>query len=201
MSQSQGSLNVEESNNYWIENPGSLTRQERVWAGRQTWLEEAGYMLRPRYRPDWAPSWTNTKKWYYDCEDGPVNPVRLNFTLANDFILSGRSQAGHTALDAVCISDGSLVMLKYVTPNDYAEVEISQLLSSEPLSSDPRNHCNPLLETLRLPEPDDGTLLVSPMLRKFNDPPFLTIGEAVAFFTQIFEVYVRRVILTLNSCK
>ena len=27
----------------------------------QKWLEEKGYMLRPRYRPGWVPSWENGK--------------------------------------------------------------------------------------------------------------------------------------------
>lgn len=49
---------------------GGLSKHERVWRARQAWLEERGYMLRPRYRPDWKPSWLGTKKHYSDCEDG-----------------------------------------------------------------------------------------------------------------------------------
>jgi len=50
--------------------PGMLKEGEYYWRDRQKWLEERGYMLRPRYRPGWKPSWEGTKKWYSDCEDG-----------------------------------------------------------------------------------------------------------------------------------
>lgn len=73
---SEESLNTEESDRRWLENPGILTRHERVWRSRQQWLEEHGYMLRSRYKPGWVPSWKGTKKWYEDCDDGPINPVR-----------------------------------------------------------------------------------------------------------------------------
>lgn len=35
---------------------------------------------------------------------------------------------------------------------------------------------------------DALVLLVTPLLRKFDNPRFETFGEAVAFFTQIFSV-------------
>lgn len=38
-----------------IQNP--LTRREIEWRDRQVWLESCGYMLRPRFRPGWIPSW------------------------------------------------------------------------------------------------------------------------------------------------
>lgn len=77
---SQESLALEEERRRWLKNPGILSRQERVWRSRQKWLEERGYMLRSRYKEDWVPSWTGTKKWFDDCEDGQGNPVRLNYT-------------------------------------------------------------------------------------------------------------------------
>lgn len=79
-------------------------------------------------------------------------------------------------------------MLKRVTADNLSEVEIIRYLSSEPLASDPRNHCNPLLDVLPLPDPQDGVLVVTQMLRPFDDPRFETFGEAVAFFSQIFVV-------------
>lgn len=35
-----------------------LTDAECWWRDHQNWLAERGYMLRPRYRPGWVPSWT-----------------------------------------------------------------------------------------------------------------------------------------------
>ncbi|KAK7448444.1 hypothetical protein VKT23_013706 [Stygiomarasmius scandens] len=36
---------------------GDLTAAEAFWRDHSTWLEERGYHLRPRYQPDWKPSW------------------------------------------------------------------------------------------------------------------------------------------------
>ena len=60
------------------EQQGGLWKHERVWRGRQPWLAERGYMLRPRYRLGWKPSWLGTKKHHSDCEDGQrtfVGPI------------------------------------------------------------------------------------------------------------------------------
>lgn len=50
--------------------PGDLDEHEIWWAERQEALEVIGYMLRPRYRPGWIPSWRGTDKFYLDAEDG-----------------------------------------------------------------------------------------------------------------------------------
>ncbi len=34
-----------------------LAPPELAWRDRQTYLESRGYLLRPRYRPGWIPSW------------------------------------------------------------------------------------------------------------------------------------------------
>jgi hypothetical protein len=34
-----------------------LNNAEVFWRDRQKWFEKCGYMLRPRYAPDWKPSW------------------------------------------------------------------------------------------------------------------------------------------------
>ena len=69
------------------------------------------------------------------------------------------------------------------------ERKIIEHLSSPSLKADPRNHTVELLDVLRLPLSGQSTL-VMPLLRRFNDPPFETVGEAVEFFRQIFEVCV-----------
>ena len=68
------------------------------------------------------------------------------------------------------------------------EAEIGQYLSSETLISDPCNHCVPLLDVLQDPEDEDIQLLVMPMLQMCITPSFGTVGEAVEFFRQAFEV-------------
>jgi hypothetical protein len=58
----------------FLDNPrgrgGGLGDREIWWAEHQVALEHAGYMLRPRYRPGWQPSWVGTGKFHRDFEDG-----------------------------------------------------------------------------------------------------------------------------------
>ena len=103
---------------------------------------------------------------------------------AADIIL----QSGYI-LDAVCISDNSLVALKLVDGEcNTHEVEISQYLSSEPLCSNPRNHLVPILDVFSVPDEPSLTIMVLPLLWACNDPSWQTVGEVLSFIRQIFEV-------------
>jgi hypothetical protein len=53
-----------------------LDISETWWRDHQEWLEGHGYMLRPRYRPGWTPSWIITKKASIFSEDAPSMMVR-----------------------------------------------------------------------------------------------------------------------------
>ena len=68
------------------------------------------------------------------------------------------------------------------------EADIGKFFSTEPLASDPRNMCVPILATLQPPDDEDIQLLVMPLLRQYDSPRFDTFGEAIHFFTQIFTV-------------
>jgi hypothetical protein len=48
----------------------SLNSLEVFWRDHFTWFREQGYQLRPRYAPDWIPSWKGTNKFLMECEDG-----------------------------------------------------------------------------------------------------------------------------------
>jgi hypothetical protein len=62
--------------NYHVDRElGAINAIEAWWVERQEALEPAGYMLRPRYRADWKPSWEGTKKLYFRCEDGQIKVV------------------------------------------------------------------------------------------------------------------------------
>jgi hypothetical protein len=54
---------------------GELSEPELWWSQHYHWLKDNGYLLRPRYAPDWTPSWQGTKKSWVLCEDGCVAPV------------------------------------------------------------------------------------------------------------------------------
>jgi hypothetical protein len=55
--------------------PGQLSSYEVVWRDRQPFLESKGYMLRPRLRPGWTPSWLATGKSRLYFEDSARLPV------------------------------------------------------------------------------------------------------------------------------
>jgi len=91
-------------------------------------------------------------------------------------------------LDATRISNGTFVMLKIVERSDHPfEADIGTFFSTDPLASQPSNHCVPIYDVLQVPEDEDIIILVMPLLRMYDDPRFDTFGEAVAFFKQIFE--------------
>lgn len=90
-------------------------------------------------------------------------------------------------MDATRISDGRLVVLKRLLPEEGPhELQINRLFSTEPLASNPQNHCARLLDVIELP--GDQPIMVHPMLRHHYDPPIRTIGEFVTFFGQICKV-------------
>ncbi|KAI0081936.1 hypothetical protein K474DRAFT_1768164 [Panus rudis PR-1116 ss-1] len=151
--------------------PGGFRPTEVFWRDHQQWLEQKGYMLRPRYHPGWVPSWEKqrSKKSPYSFEDAQES---LNADL----------------LDAIRMSDNEVVMLKKVSVERHPyEVEIGRSFSSEPLVSHPKNHCASLLDVLQVPDDSDKVILVMPLLANYDSPRFKTIGEAVEFFRQIIE--------------
>ncbi|KDQ59039.1 hypothetical protein JAAARDRAFT_154270 [Jaapia argillacea MUCL 33604] len=146
-----------------------LLPYEEFWRDHYVWLQSRGYGLRPRYNPEWIPSWRGNKKLWFICEDGREFPFRQ-------------------IIDATRTSDGTMVALKKLSKRDHPyEVEIIQFLTSEPLASDPKNHCVPLYEVLQVPDEEDLVILVMPFARRFNNPRFDTFGEAISCFQQIFE--------------
>jgi hypothetical protein len=176
----------------WISNPleghepGELGDMEKWWVERQKALELAGYMLRPRYHPDWQPSWTGTKKYFLDCEDGQHQKVSVCTSL---FRNCPDNPQRRLIMDATRISDGKTVILKRLLEKEGPyELQINRLFSSDPLVSNPRNHCARLLDVIELP--NDPPIMVHSHLRPFFDPPFNTFGEFVVFFGHICEVCV-----------
>jgi hypothetical protein len=96
--------------------PVKLDRLEGFWAKHQKWFEGCGYMLRPRYMPDWTPSWLATDKHgkvverdsWLSCEDSrslTVSGIRhfdsaINLTTRIYVSLETRSGMQHAFLTA-----------------------------------------------------------------------------------------------------
>lgn len=56
---------------------GELAEYEKPWRDRYEFLRSHGYVLRPRYRPGWTPSWHKSGHFPQSCEDYMVAPVRV----------------------------------------------------------------------------------------------------------------------------
>ena len=167
---------------------GTLVKSEEWWRDRYYEIEANGYTLRPRYHPRWEPSWIKAGKDFYTVEDGQATTVRVLLCSSVSWLKgSSKSQA---VMDAVRVRDGLPVMLKRVLPDDGPhEFMITRHFSSRELANPPHNHCIPLLDVIELQHTEHQKLMVTPLLRPFNQPPMQTFGEFVAFFTQICEVW------------
>ncbi|KAI8971014.1 kinase-like protein [Trametes punicea] len=142
----------------------SLLPSEVWWRDRQHYLLEAGYILRPRYWPNWRPSWLGTDLNPMFCEDSIM-------------------QANYQVLDARRIPENDVVAIKSFR-KDGQELHIIQLLSAIP---DPQNHTVPFIEVLDDPFDHELSLMVMPYLRPCNDPDFNTVGDAITFIDQTLE--------------
>jgi hypothetical protein len=56
---------------------GTLVMTERWWRDHYDAISELGYNLRPRYHPQWQPSWVNLGKDFFSVEDGQPSIVRV----------------------------------------------------------------------------------------------------------------------------
>lgn len=81
---------------------------------------------------------------------------------------------------------------------DSQEVAIAKLFTSPELSSDPFNHCVPILDHFQ--DTKDHTLdyIVMPFLRKFDDPEFYSINEVTDFIRQVLEVSFTHIMSQVN---
>lgn len=64
-----------------------LSAEELFWRDIQPFLLERGYRLRPRYAPDWSPSWVGTDINPVYCEDSRVTLVRLS-SASSHFVMT-----------------------------------------------------------------------------------------------------------------
>ena len=167
---------------------GKLDDHEIFWRDRQPWLQERGYVLRPRYQKDWKPSWVGTEKAFWAFEDGQSSVVCPCFARMYESHFDASLQLG-TVLDATREVDGLRVTLKTVDTSVHPyEAEIGQHLMSKPLGRDPRNHCVRIIEVLQDPLDPRKKIIVMPLLKLFYRPSFTTVGEVVAFLKQAIEV-------------
>ncbi|TDL21677.1 hypothetical protein BD410DRAFT_724031 [Rickenella mellea] len=143
-----------------------LNTAELWWRDRGDVLKQHGYMLRPRYRVGWKPSWLDTGDNVMDAEDGVNISVRT--------------------MDATRISDGSLVMLKKVSRLT-SEISIAQYLSEPEIRRCPENHCVPVLDRFPAEADPNIDIIVMPFLFRLNEPRFEAVDQVLDFIRQTLD--------------
>ncbi|VDB85840.1 unnamed protein product [Peniophora sp. CBMAI 1063] len=141
---------------------------ELAWRDRQVFLQSRGYMLRPRLRPGWVPSWRTTGKSIFNSEDSFALPERQHL------------------VDATRIDDGKLVYIKRVKTRDQ-ESTILMLLNAPELRDDPRNHAVPILDHFQDDVDPSISYIVMPFLRPLDRPPPERVSDCIDFVTQYLE--------------
>ncbi|TEB29036.1 hypothetical protein FA13DRAFT_1690318 [Coprinellus micaceus] len=146
-----------------------LTSGEEAWKELYTFFLDAGYRLRSRYEPGWKPSWLEVSAKSKYPEDA-VKPFTPNITHATH------------------LKTGQYVVIKRIeSDEDSTELDVMAFLTAEERAGDPRNHCVRALGILDHPSDPQVQFVILPLLRKFDDPPFETIGEVVDFVGQVLE--------------
>ena len=164
---------------------GKINEIEVNWRDRYMFLLSQGYRLRPRYHPDWSPSWLGTSLKPWDCEDAIEHFVSSRCSLSWHRFTIFNSQ-GEMVIDA-CRKDAQIVCLKR-TLRKSDEVEIGRRLSPDASKPDSKNHCVEILDIFLDPFSPDTYYIATPLMRPYDDPEFTTIGEVVDFVTQVLEV-------------
>lgn len=166
-----------------------LSDEELYWKDREDFLESHGYMLRPRYRKDWVPSWRGKpREEILLAEDAFVLYVRISHNRTGNRSVNDRlSQFRFNVMDATRISDGALVYVKRIS-TDSEELAILSYLNSGEIRQDPRNHCIPLLDVLHDPFMPGKSMIVMPFARYIDSPGMERVEDILDCVDQILEV-------------
>ncbi|KAJ7652088.1 hypothetical protein DFH06DRAFT_995717 [Mycena polygramma] len=135
---------------------------EVFWRDHFHHILQHGYELRPRYRPDWVPSW----KTWGDAE-----------------VLGWPMSARGVVNDARRCTDNVRVAMKRVGLQ-----ELATLRHLHSLPPSPDNHTVPLLDVIPLEDPQK-VLIVMPLLRCFHPgrPSFERLDEAIRALLEIMK--------------
>ncbi|EJD41431.1 hypothetical protein AURDEDRAFT_138671 [Auricularia subglabra TFB-10046 SS5] len=147
-----------------------LDPMEIFWRDLQPYLLSKGYKLRPKYAPGWTPPWVGTDIYPHLFEETIINPLPW-------------------VVDAQREEDGMIVAIKWAPAMAHTrnEVDVLQFVSTPDMLADPRNHCNPLLDSFPNPNDPNGVLIVTPWLFDFYSLPIFYVNELVDFMLQLFE--------------
>ncbi|KAF8166987.1 hypothetical protein BJ912DRAFT_797366, partial [Pholiota molesta] len=149
--------------------PPSLSPSEKLWRDRYGFLNQKGYQLRPRYQPGWSPTRYGNGRHHHSGED---------------YIMQILPQV----LDAIRREDGLVVCMKMIQdPKKLKQIQITEYFSSRRMTSDSRNHVIPFYDTFADSFSPHIQYMVTPLLRRFDDPEFMMVCDVVDFVSQVLE--------------
>ncbi|KAF9019836.1 hypothetical protein BDZ89DRAFT_1020489 [Hymenopellis radicata] len=142
--------------------------EDGYWVQHQPFLEQSGYNLRSKFRPDYQ--WPKLSE-----KERRRHPDTVPHS--NPFIM-----------DATRAHDGKPVMLKWLSSQrSPKELEIAIFFSAPERKDDPQNHCVPVWDVLQSPFDQESQIIVMPRLYPIDQPKFDTVGEAIDAIRQTFE--------------
>ncbi|KAF9018054.1 hypothetical protein BDZ89DRAFT_1074291, partial [Hymenopellis radicata] len=155
-----------------LADPFGRYAHEMSWVAIQPFLESRGYRLRPRFHPDWEPSWL---------QKGLTRQEAFRLRLEDSLIILSVADL----VDAIA-PNGCKVVLKRVVKGSNEEMMSLRLNSLD--KEDPFNHLIPLLDTIDLPN-GEQVILVTPLLRglSIDDPSFHCREEVIEYARQLLE--------------
>ncbi|KAI9458229.1 kinase-like domain-containing protein [Boletus coccyginus] len=142
-----------------------LYKEEIFWRDRYHFFRDKGYILRPRYHPEWQASWRFE-----------ANPIHALF---EDSIMQWKGSLLDATVEGENRKDVFIKRVDFTThPNEF---KIASRLGSSESCKEKTNHCVPILAIF----PDNWDpryqYIVMPVLRPFNQPNFTSFGEVVDF--------------------
>ncbi|PPQ84370.1 hypothetical protein CVT24_009456, partial [Panaeolus cyanescens] len=133
------------------------------------WFMSKGYGLRKRYQPDWIASWKINPQLFWLAQEDFAHYVIDNI------------------MDGVHTATGERVVFKKVK-KEGNEVEMVRLLTSPPLVEESQKYIIRIIEIIHdIPDDEDHSLVVMPLLQKLNHPEFETVGECVDCALQMLK--------------
>uniref|UniRef100_A0A8H7Y0M7 Protein kinase domain-containing protein n=1 Tax=Psilocybe cubensis TaxID=181762 RepID=A0A8H7Y0M7_PSICU len=149
--------------------PPPLSPSEMLWRDRYGYLFQRGYQIRPRYSPNWSPTWLGNGRHHHSGEDHIM-------------------QILPQVLDGIRRQDGLVVCIKMIQDRrKLRQVAIVEYFSTRRLLEDSRNHIVPFYDSFGDSFSPHIQFMVTPVLRRFDDPPFLMACEVVDFVSQVLE--------------
>ncbi|SJL02269.1 uncharacterized protein ARMOST_05595 [Armillaria ostoyae] len=144
---------------------GERSKAEMRWVGIEPFLKSKGYLLPPRFQPDWQPSWQGPNGIPYEYAVD-------SFPLVHPNVIEGKRA-----------SDDKGVVIKSTSIHT-EEAKKAALLAA---IVDSCNHCVPVWDVFDFPGESECVIIVMPLLHNMWKPAFHCRAEVFEALRQFLE--------------